>query len=74
MTLNEILDNAPQEDKDLLESIVVTDLKLSRYKKIICSISGGSDSDIVLDLCQQFDDAKKIQYVFFDTGLEFDAT
>ena len=33
-----------------------------------------SDSDIVLDLCEQFDESKKITYVYFDTGLEFEAT
>lgn len=44
------------------------------YKTIICSISGGSDSDIVLDICHKIDSDKKITYVWFDTGLEYQAT
>ena len=44
------------------------------YETISCSISGGSDSDIILDICTKFDFAKKIRYVWFDTGLEYQAT
>lgn len=46
----------------------------SKYGKIVCSISGGSDSDIMLDICQKCDIGKKIEYVWFDTGLEYEAT
>lgn len=46
----------------------------SIYKKIICTISGGYDSDIILDICTMCDVHKKIEYVFFDTGLEYEAT
>lgn len=74
MNLLEALDRAPENNKEINESIVITHDKLSRYKKILCTISGGSDSDIVLDLCEQFDESKKITYVYFDTGLEFEAT
>lgn len=42
----------------------------SKYKNIMCSISGGSDSDIMLDLLYRIDYQKKITYVWFDTGLE----
>lgn len=45
-----------------------------KYKKIKCSISGGSDSDIVLDICEKCDKDHKIEYVWFDTGLEYQAT
>lgn len=45
-----------------------------KYKKIICSISGGSDSDVMLDICFRCDKDKKIDYVWFDTGLEYQAT
>ena len=40
----------------------------------ICSISGGSDSDIVLDLIHKIDDDKKVTYLWIDTGLEYTAT
>lgn len=46
----------------------------SGYKNIVCSISGGSDSDIMLDICSMVDVEKRIRYVFFDTGLEYTAT
>ena len=46
----------------------------AKYKNIMCSISGGSDSDIMLDLLYRIDYQKKITYVWFDTGLEYKAT
>ena len=49
MELYEILKNAP-DDKTIMDSIVITHSKLQRYDKIFCSISGGSDSDILIDL------------------------
>jgi 3'-phosphoadenosine 5'-phosphosulfate sulfotransferase (PAPS reductase)/FAD synthetase len=45
-----------------------------KYTHIMCSISGGSDSDIMLDLLHKVDVDKKIHYVWFDTGLEYKAT
>lgn len=47
---------------------------LSKYNNIMCSISGGSDSDIIIDLISKIDDQKRVHYVWFDTGLEFSAT
>ena len=46
----------------------------SKYNTILCSISGGSDSDIVLDICHKCDNDKKIIYIWYDTGLEYEAT
>lgn len=46
----------------------------SRYKKAVCSISGGSDSDIMLDIVWRCDKDNKVDYVWFDTGLEYQAT
>jgi len=45
-----------------------------KYKKIICSVSGGSDSDVMLDICWRCDKSNKVEYVWFDTGLEYNAT
>ena len=44
------------------------------HKKIMVGISGGSDSDIMLDAISKIDVEKKVTYVFFNTGLETDAT
>lgn len=35
---------------------------------------GGADSDIVIDICNKIDKDKKIKYVWFDTGIEYQAT
>lgn len=53
----------------------ISNLSRSEYNNIMCSISGGSDSDILIDLvekCRQPNN--KIYYVFFNTGLEYKAT
>ena len=44
------------------------------YETILCSISGGSDSDVMLDLISRVDRDKKVKYVWFNTGLEYQAT
>ena len=36
------------------------------------SVSGGADSDIILDICQQLQ--ADVHYVFFNTGIEYQAT
>ena len=43
-----------------------------KYKNIMVSISGGADSDVMLDVCSKV--TKPIQYVWFDTGIEYTAT
>lgn len=47
----------------------------NRYNNILVSISGGSDSDIMLDLllrtCQE---KSKLHFVWFDTEIEYSAT
>ena len=72
--LNLLLDriNNPVIGKALLTTF--HKLNYEGYKKVLCSISGGSDSDIVLDLITKCDNNKIVDYVFFDTGLEYQAT
>lgn len=43
-------------------------------KTIMVSVSGGSDSDILIDLFERKKKDNEIIYVFFNTGLEFNAT
>mgnify|MGYP003294991545 CR=1 FL=1 len=68
----ELSESAP--NIEVLNSWLVTNAKLRACTKAVCSVSGGSDSDIVIDLCANLDTDKKVTYVFFDTGLEFQAT
>ena len=51
--------------------------KLKEHPKAICSYSGGSDSDIMIDLIEQVRkiySLPPVDYCFFNTGLEMDAT
>lgn len=43
-------------------------------EKILCSISGGADSDVMLDLIWRVDISNKVNYVWFNTGMEYQAT
>ena len=44
------------------------------YRKILATISGGSDSDVMLDILVKCDKDRKVEYVWCDTGLEYQAT
>ena len=58
-----------------IESIIAK--RLTEHPSAICSYSGGSDSDILLDLIERvrtFYHLPPIKYVFFNTGLEMRAT
>jgi 3'-phosphoadenosine 5'-phosphosulfate sulfotransferase (PAPS reductase)/FAD synthetase len=51
--------------------------RLIEHPNAICSYSGGSDSDIMLNLLETVRamfDLPPVKYVFFNTGLEMDAT
>lgn len=58
-----------------IQSIIAKRLK--EHPKAICSYSGGADSDILIDLIEQtrhIFHLPEIKYVFFNTGLEMQAT
>lgn len=58
-----------------IQSIIAK--RLTQYPKAICSYSGGSDSDILIDLIEQtrkIFNLQPVKYVFFNTGLEMKAT
>lgn len=67
--------DAPEKFQAII-GIIMTHLR--QHPKAICSYSGGADSDIMIDLIET---ARKIapslpqvKYVFFNTGLEMQAT
>lgn len=77
MSLQTVLDSLPDFKSDeIIKSFVkgYSIINSDMYKHPICSISGGSDSDIMLDLIYRIDEQKKVTYVWFDTGLEYKAT
>lgn len=58
-----------------IESIVAK--RLRQHPNAICSYSGGSDSDVMIDLIERVRAVFRlppVQYVFFNTGLEMQAT
>lgn len=59
-----------------IQGIIATRLK--QHPKAICSYSGGSDSDIMIDLIEttrkMLPSLPPVKYVFFNTGLEMKAT
>lgn len=65
-----------QDDITIVDSFVKANSVINSplYKTILCSVSGGSDSDVVLDLISRVDLNKKVKYVWFNTGLEYQAT
>lgn len=67
--------DSPEKFQAIL-GIIMT--RLRQHPKAICSYSGGADSDILIDLIEQARDIvpslPKVKYVFFNTGLEMQAT
>lgn len=75
MTLKELLAIMPKNEV-IANNMIIARSKITSplYNKIMVSISGGADSDIMLDICTKLDKDNKCMYVWFDTGLEYQAT
>ena len=68
-------DDEPPAKFQALTGIICTRLK--QYPNAICSYSGGSDSDIMLDLIERtrkMFNLPPVKYAYFNTGLELEAT
>ena len=83
--LNDVVKQATNkydEIKNLaeLDAFFKCERHLFLHRKIMVSISGGSDSDIILDFvlrvlaARRHDYTCELHFVFFDTGIEFEAT
>ena len=75
MKLEEILDILPK-NSTVVNNIIKAYHKFNSgtYKRISIAISGGRDSDDMLDMCWICDNDGKAVYVWCDTGLEYQAT
>jgi 3'-phosphoadenosine 5'-phosphosulfate sulfotransferase (PAPS reductase)/FAD synthetase len=74
LDFNELLDNAPKS-LGIFDSLLKARSVLGRHRKVAVSVSGGSDSDIVMDLLELVrPENRELAYVFFDTGMEFAVT
>lgn len=67
------MDNAP-DNEHIKDSLYRTYMYILEHEAPLVSISGGADSDVILDLCYMCDIDKKCSYVWCDTGLEYKAT
>lgn len=68
-------DFEPAQKFQAIQSIVAK--RLTEHPNAICSYSGGSDSDILIDVVERarkLFTLKPVKYVFFNTGLEMKAT
>lgn len=61
-------------DPKIQEAIFKAHAHLEPAVLVACSISGGSDSDIMMDILYRLDKNKKVKYIYSDTGLEYEAT
>lgn len=69
---NQVVIDAPTFPiQDMFSKIM---FELGNHEKVMVSVSGGSDSDILCDAFARLDLEKKAVYVFFNTGLEYAAT
>lgn len=73
MKIEDIL-NSPKISYTIYKTVMTMAAKLHEYRRPVCSVSGGGDSDIMVDLCVMCDKDHKVKYVFYDTGLEYQAT
>jgi len=62
------------QDATVQNAIFKCNTHFSTHSKIACSVSGGSDSDLMVDMFSVIDKENKVVYLFMNTGLEYEAT
>lgn len=73
-TLEELLQLFPN-NQTILDAAIKLEDHIATGERFLVSVSGGSDSDIVADMVERIGYAPgQAVYVFFDTGLEYEAT
>lgn len=73
MTIEEILAEAP--DNFVIQNALIKCYEeVTKHNKILCSVSGGADSDVMLDMLIRCGVKDKTDFVFFNTGIEYRAT
>lgn len=73
VTFSEILAGAP-DNLTIQDALGKCYQNVKNHYNILCSVSGGSDSDIMIDLIIRCGGKEKTTFVFFNTGLEYKAT
>lgn len=75
MSMTEYINKAPTAT--IFDGLVKAKSVLASHHNILISVSGGADSDCMIDIVQNLspkDEEHKITYVWFDTGIEMEAT
>lgn len=70
--LQDIVASAPTAP--ILDMLAKCLTVIRRHEKIMVSISGGSDSDVLAHIFHLLDPEGKAHYVYFNTGMEYQAT
>lgn len=61
-------------NKAVLDALLKAKAVFQRHFNIVVSVSGGSDSDVILDISEKVKGNRKVTYIWFDTGMEYQAT
>lgn len=73
MTLDSVIVSAP--DNFVIRDALARCFEVvQKHRHIVCSCSGGGDSDVMVDLLLRCGAGEKTDFVFFNTGLEYVAT
>lgn len=72
--MNNYLLEKTKDNLTIFDAFAKMEQVLSNYHNILVSISGGADSDIMIDMFSQINNANNVRFVFFDTGIEYQAT
>ena len=62
------------DNYNVMNALLKAQAVIPRYLKVAVSISGGSDSDIMLDIVERVKGDTEVVYYFIDTGIEYQAT
>ncbi len=69
----QLISNAP-DNFVIQDALIKCAEEIDIHSKIMCAVSGGADSDVMLDMIIRCGGRDKTTFVFFDTGLEYAAT
>lgn len=73
LKMTDLLDGAPS-NLTIQDALGKCLQQVRNHKKILVSVSGGSDSDVMIDLFLRCGGREKVTFVFHNTGLEYEAT
>ena len=62
------------KNETVLKAALKSKAILARHSRIAVSISGGADSDVMLDLIERTKGDRNVRYIWFNTGIEYEAT